>query len=244
MACESGAFTGRDVVVYYAIGCPEVQPAANQYKRLGMMRGKTTGVEWETADATGDQSAAYTQENLVTYKNVSFSGDGVSRKEAIYGQREVKRHVYNPPAETSNQPYLWLKVISPFDITEGPFLVTSWQDESPHDDVATWSLEASSAGLVDVRDVGAVINIATQPQNKTITAGSALTLTIVAKASDSSALTYQWKKNGADISGATSATYTKASAVAADAGTYTCQVLSPTAGSVTSAAANVTVNAA
>src|SRR5690606_29456343 len=103
-----------DVVVYFAIGCPEVQPTLSQYKRLGMMRGKTTGVEWETADATADQSAAYTQENLVTYKNVSFSGDGVSRKEAIYGQKEMKRHVYNPPGETSNQPYVWLKIISPF----------------------------------------------------------------------------------------------------------------------------------
>jgi hypothetical protein len=55
MACESGAFTGRDVVVYYAIGCPEVQPTP-ALPRLGMMRGKTTGVEWETADATGDRA--------------------------------------------------------------------------------------------------------------------------------------------------------------------------------------------
>lgn len=46
MTCESGAFTGRDVVVYFAISCPEVQPTLSQYKRLGMMRGKTTGVEW------------------------------------------------------------------------------------------------------------------------------------------------------------------------------------------------------
>ncbi|MDA3133568.1 hypothetical protein EGT71_09220 [Atlantibacter subterranea] len=243
MTCESGAFTGRDVVVYFAIGCPEVQPTLSQYKRLGMMRGKTTGVEWETADATADQSAAYTQENLVTYKNVSFSGDGVSRKEAIYGQKEMKRHVYNPPGETSNQPYVWLKIISPFDITEGPFLVTSWQDESPHDDVATWSIEASSAGLVDVRDVGAVINITSQPQNRTITTGSTLTLTTAATVTDGSVLTYQWKKNGTDISGATAATYTKASAVAGDAGSYTCQVSSPTAGTVTTSPATVVVNA-
>ncbi len=80
MACEAGAFTGRDVVVYYAIGCPESQPANGDYKRLGMMRGKTVSAEWDTADATADMSAAYTQENLVTYKNISFSGDGVTRK--------------------------------------------------------------------------------------------------------------------------------------------------------------------
>ena len=244
MACEAGAFTGRDVVVYYAIGCPGSQPANGDYKRLGMMRGKTVSAEWDTADATADMSAAYTQENLVTYKNISFSGDGVTRKEDVYAQNALKRHVYNPPAETSNQPYVWLKIISPNDITEGPFMVTSWEDEAPHDDVATWSIEASSAGQVDVRDVGAVITITTQPQNRTITTGSTLTLTTAATVTDGSALTYQWKKNGTDISGATSATYTKASAVAGDAGSYTCLVSSPTAGSVTSSPATVTVNAA
>lgn len=242
MACEAGAFTGRDVVVYYAIGCPESQPASGDYKRLGMMRGKTVSAEWDTADATADMSAAYTQENLVTYKNISFSGDGVTRKEDVYAQNALKRHVYNPPAETSNQPYVWLKIISPNDITEGPFMVTSWEDEAPHDDVATWSIEASSAGQVDVRDVGAVITINTQPQNRTLTVGDALNLSVAANVSDSSTLTYQWKKGGTDISGATNATYTKASVVTGDAGSYSCQVTSSTAGSVTSNSATVTVN--
>ncbi|PWY09679.1 phage tail tube protein [Citrobacter koseri] len=243
MACEAGAFTGRDVVVYYAISCPEVQPSNGDYTRLGMMRGKTTGAEWETADATADMSAAFTQENLVTYKNISFSGDGVTRKEDVYAQNALKRHVYNPPAETSNQPYVWLKIISPNDITEGPFMVTSWQDEAPHDDVATWSIEASSAGSVDVRDVGAVITITAQPQNRTLTVGDALNLSVSATVSDSSALAFQWKHDGEDISGATSSTYTKASVTEDDAGAYTCQITSTTAGSLTSGAATVIVNA-
>lgn len=243
MACEAGAFTGRDVVVYYAISCPEIQPSNGDYTRLGMMRGKTTGAEWETADATADMSAAFTQENLVTYKNISFSGDGVTRKEDVYAQNALKRHVYNPPAETSNQPYVWLKIISPNDITEGPFMVTSWQDEAPHDDVATWSIEASSAGSVDVRDVGAVITITAQPQNRTLTVGDALNLSVSATVSDGSALTYQWKHDGEDISGATSSTYTKASVTEDDAGAYTCQITSTTAGSLTSGAATVIVNA-
>ncbi|OJI62218.1 phage tail tube protein [Salmonella enterica] len=243
MPCEAGAFTGRDVVVYYAIGCPESQPANGDYKRLGMMRGKTVSAEWDTADATADMSAAYTQENLVTYKNISFSGDGVTRKEDVYAQNALKRHVYNPPAETSNQPYVWLKIISPNDITEGPFMVTSWQDEAPHDDVATWSIEASSAGSVDVRDVGAVITITAQPQNRTLTVGDVLNLSVSATVSDGSVLTYQWKHDGEDISGATSSTYTKASVTEDDAGAYTCQITSTTAGSLTSGAATVIVNA-
>ncbi|EBT9689896.1 hypothetical protein KP52_24240 [Salmonella enterica subsp. enterica] len=242
--CEAGAFTGRDVVVYYAIGCPESQPSNGDYKRLGMMRGKTVNAEWETADATADMSAAFTQENLVTYKNISFSGDGVTRKEDVYAQNALKRHVYNPPAETSNQPYVWFKIISPNDITEGPFMVTSWGDEAPHDDVATWSIEASSAGQVDVRDVGAVITITTQPQGKTLTAGDTLTLTVAATVSDSSSLTYQWKKDGTNVSsGGTTAIYTKSSATTGDSGSYTCQISSSTAASVTTNPVTVTINA-
>lgn len=95
MACESGAFTGRDVVVFYAIACPENKPSPMDYGRLGMMRGKSSATEWETVDATGDMSPQNTQESLVSYKNVTFSGDGVSRKESLYGQKELKRHVNN-----------------------------------------------------------------------------------------------------------------------------------------------------
>ena len=36
---------------------------------------------------------------------------------------------------------VWFKIISPNDITEGPFMVTSWGDEAPHDDVATGLLK-------------------------------------------------------------------------------------------------------
>ncbi|MCE2893700.1 MAG: PKD domain-containing protein, partial [Flammeovirgaceae bacterium] len=47
-------------------------------------------------------------------------------------------------------------------------------------------------------------------------------------------LTYQWKKNGVDIVGATSATYTILTAATGDAGTYTVQVSGTCAPSVTS----------
>ena len=56
------------------------------------------------------------------------------------------------------------------------------------------SVEASSAGQVDVRDVGATITITTQPQNRTLTVGDTLNLSVAATVSDNSALTYQWKK--------------------------------------------------
>ena len=153
--CQKGAFTGRDVAVFFAIACPNAKPADEDYLELGMMRGKTLSVEWETADATADKSADYTQESLVTYKSVSFSGDGVSRTEEIYNQKALKRHTINPGEATGGQPYVWLKIVSPVDVTEGPFLCTNFEEDDPHDDVCTWSIECSSAGQVNVDDLPA-----------------------------------------------------------------------------------------
>lgn len=81
--------------------------------------------------------------------------------------------------------------------------------------------------------------ITQQPTNQTVNEGGTLTLSVVA----SNATGYQWKKDGEDISSATSATYTKPSVVPSDAGSYTCVVSGEGGTSVTSDAATVTVNA-
>ncbi|EOM5075837.1 immunoglobulin domain-containing protein [Escherichia coli] len=81
--------------------------------------------------------------------------------------------------------------------------------------------------------------ITQQPTNQTVNEGDTLTLNVIAN----NATGYQWKKDGEDISSATSATYTKQSVVLADAGSYTCVVSGEAGTSVTSDAATVTVNA-
>lgn len=81
--------------------------------------------------------------------------------------------------------------------------------------------------------------ITQQPTNQTVNEGGALTLSVLA----TNATGYQWKKDGEDISSATSATYTKQSVAPSDAGSYTCVVSGDGGTSVTSDAATVTVNA-
>ncbi len=81
----------------------------------------------------------------------------------------------------------------------------------------------------------------TQPTSQTVTAGSSVTFT--AAASGSPTPTYQWQKGGVNISGATSASYTIASTVTGDAGSYAV-VATNSVGSVTSNTATLTVNAA
>src|SRR5205823_286993 len=84
-------------------------------------------------------------------------------------------------------------------------------------------------------------SIATQPTNQTVTIGQTATFTVVA--TGTAPLSYQWQKNGTAISGATSASYTTAATTSSDNGAQFVVVVSNSAGSVTSNAATLTVNA-
>jgi hypothetical protein len=55
--------------------------------------------------------------------------------------------------------------------------------------------------------------------------------------------TYQWYKDGVDVSGATGRTFTISEAQLTDAGSYTVQITAPTGGKATSSPMNVTVSA-
>lgn len=80
--------------------------------------------------------------------------------------------------------------------------------------------------------------ITTQPLSQTVTAGSSVTFTVAATGDP--APTFQWKRNGTNINGATGSSYTIASPAASDAGSYTV-VATNSAGSATSNAAVLSV---
>ena len=85
-------------------------------------------------------------------------------------------------------------------------------------------------------------SITTQPANQTVTAGQTATFSVVA--TGTAPLSYQWKKNGTAISGATAASYTTPATTSSDSGSSFTVVVSNSAGSATSNAATLTVNAA
>ncbi|AWD91328.1 putative tail protein [Enterobacteria phage vB_EcoM_IME338] len=100
-----------------------------------------------------------------------------------------------------------------------------------------WLARVKPFSMLNAKLKGAIKppSITQQPTNQEITEGDTLTLNVVA----TGATGYQWKKDGEDIPSATSATYTKEGATAADEGIYTC-VVTGAGGSVTSNAATVT----
>ncbi len=92
-------------------------------------------------------------------------------------------------------------------------------------------------GVSLIGSAGSPPLIAQPPQSQTACVGSPVTFSVTASGSG---LTYQWKKNGSEIVGATASSYTIDSVIAADAAGYTV-VVSNSCDSVTSAAADLTV---
>lgn len=82
--------------------------------------------------------------------------------------------------------------------------------------------------------------ISTQPAGVSISAGSSATFSVTA--AGTGPLSYQWRKNGTAIAGATSASHTIAAATTADAGTFSV-VVNNSVGSVTSVGAVLSVSA-
>ena len=97
--------------------------------------------------------------------------------------------------------------------------------------MATLTVNAASVGPT----------ITTQPANQMVTVGQTATFSVTA--TGTAPLTYQWQKNGANISGATAASYTTPATVAGDSGANFDVVVSNMVGSQTSTVATLTVNA-
>ncbi|HTJ51971.1 MAG TPA: immunoglobulin domain-containing protein, partial [Cyclobacteriaceae bacterium] len=113
-------------------------------------------------------------------------------------------------------------------------------------DAATYTVSVGGTCTPAILSSNAVLNVNTLPAvttqpsaTQTVCEGSAVSFTVVATGTS---LTYQWKKNGVDIAGATSATYNIATTATADAGTYTVVVSGTCSPSVTSNAAVLNIN--
>lgn len=83
--------------------------------------------------------------------------------------------------------------------------------------------------------------ITTQPASQTVTEGATATFSVVA--SGQGTLTYQWRRGGTAVSGATSSSYTTAATAVSDHGASFTVVVTDSNGSTTSSAATLSVTA-
>ena len=93
----------------------------------------------------------------------------------------------------------------------------------------------SNAATLTVKDIPV---ITVQPQSRTVNPGQSASFSVTA--TGTAPLSYQWKKDGTNVSGATAATYTIASVQKSHEGSYTC-VIENIVGSIVSTPGNLTV---
>jgi hypothetical protein len=106
--------------------------------------------------------------------------------------------------------------------------------------VATLTVSVPSTDGTSTINTAVAPAITTQPASQTVIAGQTATFTVAA--TGTAPLSYQWKQNGASISGATSSSYTTPATTSSDNGAQFTVVVSNSAGNATSNTATLTVN--
>jgi hypothetical protein len=101
-------------------------------------------------------------------------------------------------------------------------------------------LSSVSGATFTLGSVNLAPAISAQPGNKTVNLGQTASFSVTA--TGTAPLSYQWRKNGEVISGATAATYTTGAATLLDHAAVFTVVVSNSAGSVTSSGATLTIN--
>lgn len=135
----------------------------------------------------------------------------------------------------------WINVLDPSDNTITTFATgaASPVDLQVGPDGALYYLSRGGTGSVGKILYTAAPAITLNPASVSVAAGQAATFTVAA--SGAPALAYQWQRNGADIPGATSATYMLDPVAPADNNARFRSVVTNSSGSATSAEATLTV---
>jgi CSLREA domain-containing protein len=113
-------------------------------------------------------------------------------------------------------------------------------DAGNYDVVVTGACGSATSNLAALT-VNLPPAITSQPVSLTRSEGQSATFSVTATGAG---LTYQWRKNGSNLAGATGSSYTIASVTSSDAGSYDVVVSGICSPSVTSAVATLTVNTA
>lgn len=148
---SSGAYTGASVIFSFSLDQSNTV-VPTDYKRIGAVRSKSFGVEWDTVDVTADDSPSQTKENLVTFKSFDPTLSGVSRQEESKNLDELEDYVINP---VNGQSCGWVRVERPsknsttktYDI---PVIFTNFKFTSSYDAPTEWNMDSISNGAVTI----------------------------------------------------------------------------------------------
>lgn len=243
----------------FSVTAAGTAPLSYQWRKNGSALSGATGSSYQTPATT-------TADNGATFSVVVSNGSGslTSNNATLTVQAAVAPTITGQPASqtvtvgaaaifsvtatgTAPLSYQWRK--NGGNISGGTGSSYQTPATTSVDDGATFSVVVSnSAGSATSNNATLTLQaavapaITSQPANKTVLEGQSASFSVTA--SGSAPLSYQWRKNGANISGATSSSYTTSATVLADNGASYSVVVNNTAGSITSSNATLTVNPA
>ena len=224
-------------------------PIAYQWRKGGVAISGATAATYSVASAQLANAGGYT----VVVSNVAGSVTSQNAEVIVSGPPVITLQpvggAFNPGAalslrvtatSVSASTYQWYKnSVAISGATSATYAVASLQAShaGTYKVVITNSVGAatSSNAVVSINS-GPAITV--QPLSKTVRSGSAVAFSVTA--TGTAPFSYQWKKAGTNIAGATSSSYAIAAAAVANAGDYSV-VVSNVAGSSTSATATLTV---
>jgi hypothetical protein len=192
-----------------------------------------TGVRLASAIFTGESASGWQQVNFSTPVAIAANTVYVASYHTTIGHYSANWY-YFATAGVNNAP-----LHAPATSTgtpDGRFAYGSASafPRSTHQAANYWVDVVFTAGAV-------APSITTQPASVTVTAGQAAAFSVVANGT--APLTYQWKENGAAITGATSSSYAIPATTTSDNGATFIVTVSNSAGNVTTSSAILTVNA-
>jgi hypothetical protein len=239
---------GRTAVNYHAPGDPELQ-AEGGLAKIALLSQFTTGTVTVTATSPGLTSgaASFTVQAVPSFLPAA-TAPAIIIQPASTAVTSGQPATFSVTATgTAPMTFQWSKngaAISGATAASYTTPATASADNNAQFTVkvtnSLGSVTSSAATLSVVAP--AAVAITTQPAGQTAYVGQTATFSVVATGSP--ALTYQWRKGGTAIAGATGSSYTTPVLAAADNGaSYTVVVTNPV-NSVTSAAAALTVNPA
>ena len=227
-----------------------------QWKKNGTdISGATNSTYTKPATAIGDSGAVFTvvvsnAAGPVTSTEATLTVTAEAVKPSITGQPYAKPVTAGQTATftveatgTSPLRYQWKKNGTDIaDATSSTYTTpaTSLADSGTEYSVVVSNDVGTATSSVGILTVTSVPIISTQPAAQTVTAGKTATFSVTA--AGTAPLSYQWKKGGTDISGATASTYTTPATVIGDNNALYSVVVSNSLGTVTSNTATLTVN--
>ena len=242
------AFRGQGAKFF--VGAKGKAPLSYQWKRAGV-------------DIAGATDATYLTPAVTAADDGTKFSVVVSNAKGTVTSTEAALTVYPPPTITTDPQSIAVAVGATATFTvvgAGQSLAYQWY----RDDIAitgataatytTAATVAADDGAVFTVDVGnpsgratsgpatltvlAAAAIVTPPASQTVNAGQPAIFSVVATGGN---LVYQWRRNGTDITGATSSVYTTPVTALTDSGATYSVVVTSAAGRVTSANATLTV---